>query len=204
MNSKILIDNLRLPLAFLLIIWSVKILEFGLSVSFINLGIFPQKISSLIGIIFSPIIHKDIAHLLNNTYPIIVLGGLLCYFYKKIAIKIFFWLYFVSGFWLWIIGRPVYHIGASGIIYALASFLLISGLIKKNNPLTAASMLIIFLYGSMIWGILPINNGVSWEGHLTGMVAGILIALFFKKEGPENTKYQWEIDEEAENNTDFE
>ncbi len=204
MNFKILIDNLRLPLAFLLIIWSVKILEFGLSVSFINLGIFPQKISSLIGIIFSPIIHKDIAHLLNNTYPIIVLGGLLCYFYKKIAIKIFFWLYFVSGFWLWIIGRPVYHIGASGIIYALASFLLISGLIKKNNPLTAASMLIIFLYGSMIWGILPINNGVSWEGHLTGMVAGILIALFFKKEGPENTKYQWEIDEEAENNTDFE
>ncbi|MBG65050.1 MAG: rhomboid family intramembrane serine protease [Flavobacteriales bacterium] len=204
MNSKILIDNLRLPLAFLLIIWSVKILEFGLSVSFINLGIFPQKISSLIGIIFSPIIHKDIAHLLNNTYPIIVLGGLLCYFYKKIAIKIFFWLYFVSGFWLWIIGRPVYHIGASGIIYALASFLLISGLIKKNNPLTAASMLIIFLYGSMIWGILPLNNGVSWEGHLTGMVAGILIALFFKKEGPENTKYQWEIDEEAENNTDFE
>ena len=204
MNSKILIDNLRLPLAFLLIIWSVKILEFGLSVSFINLGIFPQKISSLIGIIFSPIIHKDIAHLLNNTYPIIVLGGLLCYFYKKIAIKIFFWLYFVSGFWLWIIGRPVYHIGASGIIYALASFLLISGLIKKNNSLTAASMLIIFLYGSMIWGILPINNGVSWEGHLTGMVAGILIALFFKKEGPENTKYQWEIDEEAENNTDFE
>ena len=192
MNSKILIDNLRLPLAFLLIIWSVKILEFGLSVSFINLGIFPQKISSLIGIIFSPIIHKDIAHLLNNTYPIIVLGGLLCYFYKKIAIKIFFWLYFVSGFWLWIIGRPVYHIGASGIIYALASFLLISGLIKKNNPLTAASMLIIFLYGSMIWGILPINNGVSWEGHLTGMVAGILIALFFKKEGPENTKYQWD------------
>ena len=204
MNSKILIDNLRLPLAFLLIIWSVKILEFGLSVSFINLGIFPQKISSLIGIIFSPIIHKDIAHLLNNTYPIIVLGGLLCYFYKKIAIKIFFWLYFVSGFWLWIIGRPVYHIGASGIIYALASFLLISGLIKKNNPLTAASMLIIFLYGSMIWGILPMNNGVSWEGHLTGMVAGILIALFFKKDGPENTKYQWEIDEEAENNTDFE
>ncbi len=204
MNSKILIDNLRLPLSFLLIIWSVKILEFGLSVSFINLGIFPQKISSLRGIIFSPIIHKDIAHLLNNTYPIIVLGGLLCYFYKKIAIKIFFWLYFVSGFWLWIIGRPVYHIGASGIIYALASFLLISGLIKKNNSLTAASMLIIFLYGSMIWGILPINNGVSWEGHLTGMVAGILIALFFKKEGPENTKYQWEIDEEAENNTDFE
>ena len=203
MNSKILIDNLRLPIAFLLIIWSVKILEFSLSVSFINLGIFPQKISSLIGIIFSPIIHKDIAHLLNNTYPIIVLGGLLCYFYKKIAIKIFFWLYFVSGFWLWIIGRPVYHIGASGIIYALASFLLISGLIKKNNPLTAASMLIIFLYGSMIWGILPLNNGVSWEGHLTGMVAGILIALFFKKEGPENTKYQWEIDEEAENNTDF-
>ena len=204
MNSKILIDNLSLPLAFLLIIWSVKILEFGLSVSFINLGVFPQKISSLRGIIFSPIIHKDIAHLLNNTYPIIVLGGLLCYFYKKIAIKIFFWLYFVSGFWLWIIGRPVYHVGASGVIYALASFLLISGLIKKNNSLTAASMLIIFLYGSMIWGILPINNGVSWEGHLTGMVAGILIALFFKKEGPENTKYQWEIDEEAENNTDFE
>ena len=119
-------------------------------------------------------------------------------FYKKIAKQLFLWLFFIAGFWLWIIGRPSFHIGASGIIYALAAFLFISGIIRKNPRLSAVSMLIIFLYGSMIWGVLPTKEHVSWEGHLSGFMAGIIVAIFYRNEGPKRKKYQWEIDEELE------
>ena len=118
--------------------------------------------------------------------------------YRKIATQLFVWLFFIAGFWLWIIGRPSFHIGASGFIYALASFLLVSGIIRKNPRLTAVSMLVIFLYGSMIWGLLPTKEPISWEGHLSGFISGILVAIFYRNEGPKPKKYQWEIDEEIE------
>ena len=183
---------------FIFIMWSIKIIEYNFNVSFVDLGVFPLKLSGLKGVIFSPFIHKDFTHLLNNSYPIIILGGMLFAFYKKIAIQLFLWLFLISGFWLWIIGRPSFHIGASGIIYALASFLFVSGIIRKNPKLSSVSMIIIFLYGSMIWGILPTKEPISWEGHLSGFFAGILVAIFYKDEGPQRKKYQWEIDEELE------
>jgi len=186
------------PLFFIILIWTIKIIEIGFDTSFIQLGLFPQKISGLKGIFLSPLIHKDFNHLLNNSYPLLVLGGMLFHFYKKIAWKLLFLLCVVSGFWLWIIGRPSFHIGASGLIYSLASFLFISGIIKKDPRLYSISMLIVFLYGSMIWGILPTKEEISWEGHLSGFLAGILIALFYKNDGPQRKKHQWEIDEELE------
>ena len=194
-----LFNILFIPFLFLLIMWLVKLIEYNFNLSFVHFGVYPQKFSGLSGIIFSPFIHKDFTHLLNNSYPILILGGILFSSYNKIALQIFSWLFFISGFWLWIIGRPSFHIGASGIIYALASFLFVSGVIRKIPRLAAVSMLIIFLYGSMIWGILPTNEDISWEGHLSGFIAGILVAIFYKDEGPKRKKYQWEIDEELEN-----
>jgi len=178
--------------------WLVKIIEVNFDLSFINFGVFPKKISGLKGILFSPFIHKDFSHLINNSYPIIILGGILFTIYRQIATQLFVWLWLIGGFWLWVIGRPSFHIGASGIIYALASFLLISGVIRKNPRLSAISMLVIFLYGSMIWGLLPTKEPISWEGHLAGFIAGILVAIFYRNEGPKAKRYQWEIDEEIE------
>jgi membrane associated rhomboid family serine protease len=178
--------------------WLVKIIELQFELSFIKFGVYPKTLEGLRGVLFSPFIHKDLTHLFNNSYPILILGGLLFSVYRKIALQIFIWLFFVSGFWLWIIGRPSFHIGASGIIYALASFLFISGVIRKNPRLAAVSLVIIFLYGSMVWGILPTKEPISWEGHLAGFVAGILVAIFYRNEGPQRKKYQWEIDEELE------
>ena len=193
-----LFSILFIPFLFLLIMWLVKLIEYNFNFSFVSFGVYPQSFKGLIGILFSPFIHKDFTHLLNNSYPILILGGMLFSFYKKIASQLFLWLFFISGFWLWIIGRPSFHIGASGIIYALASFLFVSGIIRKNPRLSAISMLIIFLYGSMIWGILPTKEPISWEGHLSGFMAGILVAIFYRNEGPKRKKYQWEIDEELE------
>lgn len=193
-----LLSSLFIPFLFLLIMWAVKIIEYNFELSFAHFGVFPQRLSGLKGLLFSPFIHKDFTHLINNSYPILILGGILFSIYRKIALQLFIWLFFIANFWLWIIGRPSFHIGASGIIYALASFLLVSGIVQKNPRLSAVSMLIIFLYGSMIWGLLPTKELISWEGHLAGFMAGIVVAIFFRKDGPKRKKYQWEIDEEIE------
>ena len=197
-EKKKILSILFIPLLFLLLMWLVKIIEVNFQISFVRYGVFPQTIDGLKGILFSPFIHKDFTHLINNSYPILILGGMLFAVYRKIATQLFVWLYFIAGFWLWVIGRPSFHIGASGLIYALASFLLVSGIIRKNPRLTAVSMLVIFLYGSMIWGLLPTKEPISWEGHLSGFIAGIIVAIFYKNEGPKPKKYQWEIDEEVE------
>tara|TARA_B100001758_G_C18404538_1_gene611138 strand:- start:1722 stop:2393 length:672 start_codon:yes stop_codon:yes gene_type:complete len=187
-----------IPFLFLFIMWAVKLIELQFEFSSIKFGVFPQTLKGLRGILFSPFIHKDFTHLFNNSYPILILGGLLFSIYKRIAFQIFIWLFFISGFWLWIVGRPSFHIGASGIVYALASFLFVSGMIRKNPRLAAVSLVITFLYGSMIWGIFPTKETVSWEAHLSGFVSGILVAIFYRHEGPKRKKYQWEIDEELE------
>ena len=197
-ERKALLNILFFPILFLIIMWAVKLVEHNFGIYFTDYGVRPQSLSGLKGIFFSPFIHKDFSHLINNSYPILILGGMLFSFYKKIAKQVFLWLFFIAGFWLWVIGRPSVHIGASGIIYALAAFLFISGIIRKNPRLSAVSMLIIFLYGSMIWGVLPTIEHVSWEGHLAGFMAGIIVAIFYRNEGPKRKKYQWEIDEELE------
>ena len=197
-EQKALFNILFFPILFLIIMWVVKLIEYNFELSFAHYGVFPQSFSGLKGILFSPFIHKDFSHLINNSYPVLILGGMLFSFYKKIAPQLFVWLFFIAGFWLWVIGRPSFHIGASGIIYALASFLFVSGIIRKNPRLSAISMLIIFLYGSLIWGLLPTKEPISWEGHLAGFLAGVVVAVFYRKEGPKRKKYQWEIDEELE------
>ena len=194
------------PFLFVLIMWLIKIIELQFNFSFKTFGVFPKTIEGLKGVLFSPFIHKDITHLLHNSYPILILSGILFSVYRKTAPQIFFWLFFISGFWLWTIGRDSFHIGASGIIYATASFLFISGVIGKNPRLAAISLIVTFLYGSMIWGVFPpeifykksFYSPISWEGHLAGFLAGILVAIFYRNKGPKRKKYQWEIDEELE------
>ena len=193
-----LISIVFVPLLLLIIMWLIKIIEYSFNISFSSYGVSAKELKGLRGIIFSPFIHKDFNHLLNNSYPIIILGSILFSFYKNIAYKILLWIFFTSGLFLWVIGRPGFHIGASGIIYSLASFLFLSGVIRKSTRLSSISLLIIFLYGSMIWGVLPTSDPISWEGHLSGLFSGVLIALFYKKQGPQRKKYQWEIDEELE------
>lgn len=197
-KTKNLFKILFVPMMFLLIMWTTHLFQFVFNISFIKLGVLPKTYIGLKGIFLSPFIHKDWSHLINNSYPILVLGTLLFYSYKKIAYRIFFLLFIFSGVFLWMIGRQSFHIGASGIIYSLASFLFFSGIIRKNPPLTAISLVVLFLYGSMIWGLFPINKFSSWEGHLSGFITGLVISILFREDGPKRKKYQWEIDEENE------
>ena len=194
------LKSLKFSAIVLIIIWSVKIFEIVFDYDFTEYGVLPRKFNGLIGILFSPIIHSDVNHLLSNSLPVIILCLLIFNFYSQIAKKILIYLYFISGLWLWCIGRESFHIGASGLIYAMASFLFFSGILRKNSQLSAVALLVIFIYGGLFWGLFPIHKNVSWEGHLTGFIAGILVSFIFRKDGPKRKKYNWEIEEDLEVN----
>ena len=201
MNHKVTLQNLLPSLVFVALIVFVKLTENYLGYKGIRLGVFPRTLEGLLGIITSPFIHGDWKHLFNNALPLIVLGTSLRFFYKEISKEVFFWSWLMSGLWLWSIGRQSFHIGASGLVYALASFLFFSGLIRKHTRLMAVSLIVVFLYGSLIWGIFPIKTHISWEGHLSGGIAGVLLAWWFREQGPPTQKYQYEIEEEQEEKT---
>ena len=198
-SNKHIFSIIFLPLLFVIIIWCVKIIEYVFNFSLIHFGVLAKELSGIKGIIFYPFIHNDWNHLLNNTFPVFILLIMLFVFYRKIAIQIFSYLFLISGFLLWLIGRPdSYHIGASGIIFGLASFLITSGIVRKNPKLSSISLLVIFLYGSLIWGVFPFKINMSWEGHLSGFLTGILLAVFYRKKGPKRKKYSWEEEGETE------
>lgn len=106
--------------------------------------------------------------------------------------KVFSWTFFLTGILVWFGGREAWHIGASGLVYGLASFLFFSGIIRKYFRLVALSLLVVFLYGEMVWGIFPgVYKNVSWESHMLGFISGILLAIVYRKEGPQMPVYEW-------------
>jgi membrane associated rhomboid family serine protease len=203
-EKKRFLNALLFPAAFTLLLWIVKITEVLSGISFSGFGIYPLEINGLKGIIFSSLIHGSWEHLINNTPPVFVLSLALFYFYRPISYKVFFLIYFLHGFWLWFFARESYHIGASGLVYGMGSFLFISGLIRKNSHLLAISLIVAFLYGSMVWGIFPIREAVSWEGHLTGMAAGIILSVYYKNYGPSANIGRWKYDMPEEETTEGE
>lgn len=179
-DSKKLKYSIIFPLFFLVIIWLIKIFEVELNLDFYFLGIYPLKIKGLIGILTAPLIHASFNHLISNSIPFFILGVALFYFYPKIAYKVFILIYLTTNIWVWVSARPAYHIGASGIVYGLASFIFFSGIIRKNKQLTAVSLLTIFLYGGLIWGVFPLKQRISFESHLFGSIAGLVMAIYYK------------------------
>ncbi len=179
-DTKRLKYSLIFPVLFLVIIWVIKIFEIELNLDFSFLGIYPLKVKGLIGILTAPLVHADLNHLISNSVPFLILGVALFYFYPKVAYKVFIFIYLITNFWVWVSARSAYHIGASGIVYGLASFIFFSGLIRKNTRLTAISLLTIFLYGGLIWGVFPLQQKISFEAHLFGGIAGLVMAVYYK------------------------
>ncbi|OGU54826.1 MAG: rhombosortase [Ignavibacteria bacterium RBG_13_36_8] len=186
-----------LPITFITLIWVIKIAEIVIGVSFINFGIYPREIKGLIGIISLPLIHADWNHLLSNTLPILFLGTGIYYFYPLSSKKVILIIYLFTGILVWLFARPTYHIGASGLIYGLAAFLFFSGLIRRDKRAITLALLVTFFYGSLIWGVLPVDPGISWEGHLFGALTGIICAFIFRKSDPYK-RYDWEDEPDDE------
>ena len=169
------------PLRLCFLMWLVFTIEFYTRMDLGYLGIYPQKLSGLIGILFAPLLHGGFNHIMSNTIPLLVLGSSLYFFFPRHAPKVFIYSYFFTNILVWIFGRPFYHIGASGIVYALASFLVFFGFFNRNFKSVIISMVTIFFYGSMVYGLFDFNERVSWEAHLMGVVVGFANAFIFSR-----------------------
>lgn len=191
-HFKFTLGVIAYPVFLVLIIWSVLSFEVRFNVNFNEYGIYPLTLKGLRGVFLSPFIHSGIEHLYHNTLPLLVLTMALFYFYRHIAWKVILWGIVVSGLLTWCIGRPSYHIGASGLIYVLVSFTFFKGVLAKHYRLIALSLLVVFLYGSMVWYVMPIKDGVSWEGHLSGLITGLTFAFLFKRQIAKPKKFEWE------------
>lgn len=189
------------PALFVLLLWLIWVLEMGLGSDWYTWGVHPREANGLVGILTSPFIHSSAKHLFSNSIPLLILGWMLFYFYKDISFVVFLGLWLMSGCFTWLLGRDSWHIGASGLIYALSFFLFFSGVLRRYIPLIAVSLLVAFLYGSTIWNMFPIaelvDPKVSWEGHLSGAISGCLCAVVFRKYGPQKP-VEPEEDEEGE------
>ena len=192
-----------IPLFLLFILYILKFLETGMDWNFTRLGVYPLEQRGVFGIFAHPLVHSSFKHLFANTIPLFFLMWCLFYFYRHIAPYIFFAIWIGCGALTFLIGKPGWHIGASGIIYGLAFFLFFSGILRKHVPLVALSLLVTFLYGSLVWNMFPqfASSTTSWEGHLGGAAAGIAAAILFRHKGPQQPELF--IDEEEEDNRSY-
>jgi membrane associated rhomboid family serine protease len=189
---------------FVSIIWLVFLIGQTLldRVDIMRLGITPGEITGLRGVIFSPLLHSSVSHLWSNTLSLLILIWFLFYFYSKIALNVFAALWIISGVVTWLIGRNALHVGASGLVFAMLFFLFFSGIFRKYIPLVAVSLIVAFIYGGSVWSILPITElidaSISWEGHLSGAISGLLMAVVYRREGPQKPEVVWEEEDEEE------
>jgi membrane associated rhomboid family serine protease len=200
-DKRVVRHSLFISCSLVALIWLVKLFEYEYGLDFSKWGIFPLLLKGLRGIIFSPLIHASFEHLAANTFPLFILTFSLFFFYRKSAYVIFVLIYLLSGCFVWLFGREALHIGASGIIYGLAAFLFLSGILSYNVRLLTISLIVAMIYGYMFWGIFPIKPEISWESHLWGGVSGFGLALLFHKPAPES--HEIEEAEDEEDSDDF-
>lgn len=184
LDKRIVRHALFVSAAIIILLWLVKIFEIEFRFDFSSWGIFPLTVKGLRGILFSPLIHANFEHLAANTFPLFILTFSLFFFYRKSSYSIFIFIYLLSGLFVWFAGRESLHIGASGIIYGLAAFLFMSGIISFNIRLLTISMIVALFYGGLFWGIFPIKPEISWESHLWGGISGLGLALLYRKHAP--------------------
>lgn len=193
-------EALFYPTLVLIAMWLVFWAEQLFAFEFHTYGVLPKSVEGLKGILFMPLLHakNDINHIINNSFPTFVLMAAIVYFYREIALKVMVLLWLGTGLMLWAYAENTgsYHIGMSGVIYAMLGFVFTSGVLRKYMPLQAISLFVIFVYGNLVWGIFPIKAHISWEGHFMGLVVGLIVAFVFKTKAVQRPKYQFEIEKE--------
>ena len=172
---------IQFPVYWVLIIWLVHLLKLSLNLNFSQFGLLPREPSGLIGVFTSPFIHGSFQHLMSNSVPLFVMSFLILFFYRRIAYQSIFLIYLITGLAVWSFARPnVIHIGASGVIYGLVSFVFWTGIFRRNVKSIMLALVITIFYSGLFLGVLPNQKGISWESHLFGGLVGILVAYWMK------------------------
>jgi membrane associated rhomboid family serine protease len=191
--------SLILPMLFIFLLWIIEIVDASEHLNLFYYGVFPRETKGLLGIFLSPLIHSDFNHLISNSIPLLILGTGIIFFYRELAYKVVCFVWLISGICVWIGARDSYHIGASGLIYGLAAFLFLSGVIRRDIRLAAISLLVVFLYGGLVWGLFPIFPHISWEYHLYGGLSGFIAAILYRNKGPRRIEWSWDNEDEIMN-----
>ena len=188
------------------VLWVIHLFQVLSGLDLGWLGIYPHRVFGLKGIFFAPLIHADWGHLLSNTPPLFFLSLIILYFYRSVAVPALTMLYLLTGLTVWLFGRPVFHIGASGVIYGMVAFVFWNGIFRRNLKSIALALIVMFYYGSMFAGILPGQQGISWESHLLGGLVGIFTSFWFRgnlEQDEAKPVYSWEREEESPSDSYF-
>jgi membrane associated rhomboid family serine protease len=191
---------LKVSLYFVALLWVVTLLDWGLEMELTRFGVRPRSLPGLPGVLVAPLLHGDFSHLISNSLPLLVLGTGMLYLYPHSSLKVIPAVYLGPGLAVWLFGRPPLHIGASGLVYGLAIYILISGIIRRDTRAVSAAMLVFFLYGTLLWGLLPNHSSISWETHLIAALIGLVLALLFRRlDVPLRKRYDWENESDDDN-----
>ena len=187
---------LKISLVAIGVLWTIFIFDTAFGLHLVRFGLRPGSTPGLMGIITAPLLHANVQHILSNTFPLFLSLTAILYLYPRASVRVIPLIWLGSGALTWFIGRPTVHIGASGMIYGLLAFVFVSGIMRRDMRSVSVSLLIAFLYGSMVWGVLPIRPHMSWEMHLSGAVLGVLLAFVFRKwDRTPLVRYAWEDDD---------
>lgn len=205
-DRKKFFGSVAIPALLVTLMWVVKMVEMAFSLDLSSWGLAPQSAKGLWGILTLPFLHGGWEHLLTNTSAVLVLGTALYYCYPTLANRVMLLSWLFSGLLTWCIGRPgTIHIGASALIYALNLFLIVSGFIRGNRLLIVISLIMVFLYGGFVWGMVPTLatlQNISWEGHLSGAIVGVVLAILYRKKGPQKEEHHWDEDDDNDNDNE--
>lgn len=187
----------KIALGFVALVWFIQLLNWGLDLGLERFGVRPRLVAGLLGILLAPLLHGSFSHLLANSLPLLVLVTVMLHLYPNSALKVIPAVYLGSGIAVWIFARASVHIGASGLVYGMVSYIFVAGLIRRDTRAIAASLLVSFLYGALVWGVLPIAPGVSWETHLAAALIGLGLAIALRHlDIPPRKRYSWEDEED--------
>jgi membrane associated rhomboid family serine protease len=190
---------LRLSAGFVALLWLVHLMNWGLDLDPRPLGLEPREWPGLVGIVTAPLVHSDFAHLVANSVPLAAVGAVMLFLYPHSTLRVLPAVYLGTGAVVWLFGRDSVHLGASGLVYGLVSYVFFAGLLRRDRRAIAASLLVAFTYGTLAWGVLPLDPRVSWETHLAAGVIGLLMALVLRRlDVPPRKRYTWEDEPEAQ------
>lgn len=180
-------------------LWLIEYVNWGLDLRLAHFGVRPGELAGLVGIVFAPLLHAGFGHLITNSLPLLVLGVTMLHLYPRAARVVLPMVYFGPGIAVWLWGPDgTVHVGASGIVYGLVAYVLVAGLIRRDRRAIAASLLVCFLYGTAVWGVLPIRLGVSWQTHLAAAWIGVVLAVVLRHmDVLQPRRYSWEGEHEA-------
>jgi membrane associated rhomboid family serine protease len=199
-SDPLLRQSVILVTAFVSLLWTIKLWEWLLGLPLATLGVYPRSPEGLMGVLFAPLVHGSFAHIAANTFGVLILGVAVLYGYPKSRWWVLTTVWVLSGLGVWLFGRPSFHIGASGLTHGLFFYLLVVSMLRRDKRSLALMMMASLLFGGMFWGVLPSEEGVSFEYHLFGGLAGVLAALLFWRWDPKpaEKRYDWEDEVDTE------